>query len=738
MLSLRGSLSSGACLQAVRQATAVSTTGSATATATVRFYATKKKYTPSLQFGGRPLAMADNTVSTVSSIGATVFKVVDGTETSRFAGPLKHTDPDHARLTAEAAAKGAQAAGTGRTRAQVRRALSIGREDFALQRLHSEQAAGLFENPPAPMSQQTSNRQMAELNNLATQPPAVRDQANPPPRIVSSAEKPTFSKIRRAQINLSGYHHELVDTFAVFIRQTAMIMKIPVSGLIRMPTQRKLFSVIRSPFKYNRSHAQFGMTTHKRLIQVHNCTDEVLNHFLRYLYVRLPAGIGMRMRTFDYEPLPAETYKLLKAQPTFVKPLSADALQKLSAEVYHLPLERRPEGSGLDADELAEMMASMPSPASRRPDHSLHRLHPFLNNYVGRSDRMHAMEQLDAALAETEYTRADFIRDPAPARHDSTHRMPAHQAAPGAAGPRASMKRTTDVTGAASSVTPASVGRLAPLSVHQQKLRAAAADARPGRTRAGLTDALDRSQLTEPNAALDFLRSNPPDPRAMAAAAAVLPPTFAPAAPVHHKYTLPRLPPGAGPIIERGKVLAEMEVLRTDTPQRVSPVLRLLTKDFVGFMDFVDDALNLDPEAAKTVSGTIAHVDGHIYADTPFTPPGQRTKYRFSVADYTKKTGRGRASADGASDEQDAHAALLQITLAASSQKDATPRTEEDIQRDMANMAISIDDVDALLSGGGKALAQRSISASIKADAMPTYSDIQPNKENPPHSFYKW
>ena len=68
---------------------------------------------------------------------------------------------------------------------------------------------------------------------------------------------------QKIRIRLKGYDHEVVDQSAKLIVDTAQKTGARVSGPIPLPTERNLYTVIRSPHKDKDSREQFEMRTHK-------------------------------------------------------------------------------------------------------------------------------------------------------------------------------------------------------------------------------------------------------------------------------------------------------------------------------------------------------------------------------------------------------------------------------------------------------------------------------------------
>ncbi|MFA6843370.1 MAG: 30S ribosomal protein S10 [Bacilli bacterium] len=73
---------------------------------------------------------------------------------------------------------------------------------------------------------------------------------------------------KKLRIRLVSYDHRLIDESARKIVETAKRTGAKVSGPIPLPTEREVFTVIRSPHKHKDSREQFERKTHKRLIDI--------------------------------------------------------------------------------------------------------------------------------------------------------------------------------------------------------------------------------------------------------------------------------------------------------------------------------------------------------------------------------------------------------------------------------------------------------------------------------------
>ena len=98
---------------------------------------------------------------------------------------------------------------------------------------------------------------------------------------------------QKIRIRLKGYDHEVVDQSAKLIVDTAQKNSARVSGPIPLPTERNLYTVIRSPHKDKDSRDQFEMRTHKRLIDILDPNSTTVDSLMR---LDLPAGVDIEIK----------------------------------------------------------------------------------------------------------------------------------------------------------------------------------------------------------------------------------------------------------------------------------------------------------------------------------------------------------------------------------------------------------------------------------------------------------
>ena len=103
----------------------------------------------------------------------------------------------------------------------------------------------------------------------------------------------TTNKRPRIRVCLKAYDHKLIDTSAVKIVETAKRTGASVSGPIPLPTKRRVYCVLRSPHVDKKSREHFEMTTHKRVIDIYDPTQQTTEELSR---MDLPAGVDIEVK----------------------------------------------------------------------------------------------------------------------------------------------------------------------------------------------------------------------------------------------------------------------------------------------------------------------------------------------------------------------------------------------------------------------------------------------------------
>ena len=102
-----------------------------------------------------------------------------------------------------------------------------------------------------------------------------------------------MAKAKKLRIRLLSYDHRLLDESAKKIVETAKRTGATVSGPIPIPTEKEVFTILRSPHKYKDSREQFERRTHKRLIDIANITPKTMDALA---HLELPSGVDIVLK----------------------------------------------------------------------------------------------------------------------------------------------------------------------------------------------------------------------------------------------------------------------------------------------------------------------------------------------------------------------------------------------------------------------------------------------------------
>lgn len=98
---------------------------------------------------------------------------------------------------------------------------------------------------------------------------------------------------QRIRIRLKAYDHKVIDQAARQIVDTAIRTGASAAGPIPLPTERSVYTVVKSPHVYKKGREQFEMRTHKRLIDVSEPTPKTVDSLMN---LSLPAGCDVEIK----------------------------------------------------------------------------------------------------------------------------------------------------------------------------------------------------------------------------------------------------------------------------------------------------------------------------------------------------------------------------------------------------------------------------------------------------------
>ena len=97
----------------------------------------------------------------------------------------------------------------------------------------------------------------------------------------------------KIRIKLRAYDHEILDAAVRDIVEHVTRTGARVVGPVLLPTERSIYTVIRSPHKDKDSREHFQMLTHKRLLDILDATPKTVQELQR---LSLSAGVDIQIK----------------------------------------------------------------------------------------------------------------------------------------------------------------------------------------------------------------------------------------------------------------------------------------------------------------------------------------------------------------------------------------------------------------------------------------------------------
>lgn len=92
---------------------------------------------------------------------------------------------------------------------------------------------------------------------------------------------------------MKSYDHNLVDKSAEKIVRTVKSTGAVVSGPIPLPSNKKIYTVLRSTFVNKKSREQFELSTYKRLLDIYSTTSKTIDALMK---LELPNGVEVEIK----------------------------------------------------------------------------------------------------------------------------------------------------------------------------------------------------------------------------------------------------------------------------------------------------------------------------------------------------------------------------------------------------------------------------------------------------------
>lgn len=98
---------------------------------------------------------------------------------------------------------------------------------------------------------------------------------------------------QKVRIRLKAFDHKLLDQSSQKIVETVKKNGSNVSGPIPLPTEKNIYTILRSPHVNKDSREQFEMRTHKRLIDILDPNPKTIDALM---HLDLPSGVDIEIK----------------------------------------------------------------------------------------------------------------------------------------------------------------------------------------------------------------------------------------------------------------------------------------------------------------------------------------------------------------------------------------------------------------------------------------------------------
>ena len=98
---------------------------------------------------------------------------------------------------------------------------------------------------------------------------------------------------QKIRIKLKSFDHTLVDKSSEKIVRAVKATGAIVSGPIPLPTEKEVFTVLRSPHVNKKSRDQYSLATYKRLVDIYSTSSKTVDALMK---LELPSGVEVEIK----------------------------------------------------------------------------------------------------------------------------------------------------------------------------------------------------------------------------------------------------------------------------------------------------------------------------------------------------------------------------------------------------------------------------------------------------------
>lgn len=105
--------------------------------------------------------------------------------------------------------------------------------------------------------------------------------------------KKEMAKTKKIRVRLKAYDHKILDLSVEKIVSAATNSGAKVVGPIPLPTEKQVYTILRSVHIFKDAREQFEIRTHKRLLDIVNPTKQTIDALT---HMDLPAGVDIEIK----------------------------------------------------------------------------------------------------------------------------------------------------------------------------------------------------------------------------------------------------------------------------------------------------------------------------------------------------------------------------------------------------------------------------------------------------------
>ena len=98
---------------------------------------------------------------------------------------------------------------------------------------------------------------------------------------------------QKIRIKLKSFDHTLIDKSAEKIVRSVKATGAVVNGQIPLPTEKRIFTVLRSPHVNKKAREQFQTCSYKRLLDIYSSTAKTVDALMK---LELPSGVDVEIK----------------------------------------------------------------------------------------------------------------------------------------------------------------------------------------------------------------------------------------------------------------------------------------------------------------------------------------------------------------------------------------------------------------------------------------------------------